>query len=838
MYAPCRTSRTPWRRDPSPEADPSETAARDFFSVQKCTKLQRVSRHSLDTSCAIGAGRIEEALDGFCTSCKKYDCVSMKEHSFHMKVETPLWQSRKPALILDIDNTIVQAHAGGKPVRDDRPDARLDDCRVDSTDFLDEFGLPELYRFKLQSVPDHIYYLKLRPGLRAFLQKVSACYELCIYTAAAREYTNVLLAAVDPEGTLFGDRIWTKDKNAGGDARANKEIQNLFSKERRPAEEVLVIDDRKDHWMSGGTSCSDRVFQISFYAFFSKQIYILRKNYPPDQPLSSSRVGPSSLSSSARAKSKASSSSSSSSSVFLPQFESLDPRETVADTDRELVFLGDLLVELFHRYTSSHRGRGARENSLLDILNEMQAETLAGYSLILSGWRKLEKGKEKGAVAAAKGKEKGAVAAAKGKEKGAVAAAKGKEKGALAAAKGKGKGALAAAKGKEKIPSASALAGSSSSRETRTLSLAESNYSYYPAAVDFIRMRAASQSSGNQTRGMRIKIPLPSAEKAPRSADNGSSFLPLHPQERVEELGGQPVTETDPREMASLLVARPKVRAFDEKEVTSKVKQALRWQAKGRQIAVPDHSWITLTESLWRPPPPQLFPSPHPILKAVRVAHRETSADDYLSPGSSRGERPPRVLADVAGKQLLSAFDFLNPPPELNLPSKLKIPVPPSMPPPPFMPPRAAQWDLLRAAIFSFPPSTGRQQQQQQQGDDPMGTGSGNAMLSSPTQMLPLHQQASRDYLLAGGPLALARKRQASTLGWEEKEKEGNPGAWKRARMKCRDEAKKRIVVCEDGAGARFEGAHMSFFVMEPEDRVRRSQTINLRKKGPKGKKR
>lgn len=48
---------------------------------------------------------------------------------------------------------------------------------------------------------------KLRPGVRAFLQRASQLFELHVCTMGDRSYAEQMAALLDPHRTLFADRI-------------------------------------------------------------------------------------------------------------------------------------------------------------------------------------------------------------------------------------------------------------------------------------------------------------------------------------------------------------------------------------------------------------------------------------------------------------------------------------------------------------------------------------------------------------------------------------------------------------------------------------------------------
>lgn len=105
----------------------------------------------------------------------------------------PLTAGKLP-LLLDLDNTLLHAQAVGAA-----------GYTISLEDWLDEDGLPEVYRFELPWNRKN-YYLKLRPGLRRFLSALAPFYELSIYTNATREYADLVVAILDPDRSLFADR--------------------------------------------------------------------------------------------------------------------------------------------------------------------------------------------------------------------------------------------------------------------------------------------------------------------------------------------------------------------------------------------------------------------------------------------------------------------------------------------------------------------------------------------------------------------------------------------------------------------------------------------------------
>lgn len=86
------------------------------------------------------------------------------------------------------------------------------------------------------------YYIKMRPGLKEFLAKISELYELHVYTMGTRAYALNIAKIVDPDKRLFGDRIISRDENGNVTA---KSLARLFPVDTKM---VVIIDDRADVW--------------------------------------------------------------------------------------------------------------------------------------------------------------------------------------------------------------------------------------------------------------------------------------------------------------------------------------------------------------------------------------------------------------------------------------------------------------------------------------------------------------------------------------------------------------------------------------------------------------
>lgn len=82
----------------------------------------------------------------------------------------------------------------------------------------------------------------LRPGWKSFLQATSLKYEMHVYTMGTRAYAEEVCAAIDPDGTIFGGRLLSRDESG---SLTQKSLQRLFPCDTSM---VVIIDDRADVW--------------------------------------------------------------------------------------------------------------------------------------------------------------------------------------------------------------------------------------------------------------------------------------------------------------------------------------------------------------------------------------------------------------------------------------------------------------------------------------------------------------------------------------------------------------------------------------------------------------
>ncbi|CAG8671612.1 41682_t:CDS:10 [Gigaspora margarita] len=156
-----------------------------------------------------------------------------------------LLKSRKLSLIVDLDQTLI--HATIDPTVEEW---------INDENNINHPTIKDIHKFVLSDSPT-IYYIKLRPGLKEFLKSVSEFYEPHIYTMGTRNYASSVAEVIDPDHTIFNERILSRDESRNIN---QKNIRRLF-----PCDDsmVVAIDDRADVW-----GWSPNLIKVHPYDFF------------------------------------------------------------------------------------------------------------------------------------------------------------------------------------------------------------------------------------------------------------------------------------------------------------------------------------------------------------------------------------------------------------------------------------------------------------------------------------------------------------------------------------------------------------------------------------------
>lgn len=180
--------------------------------------------------------------------------VSAKEaEKKELELQERLLTQKKLSLVVDLDQTVI--HACVEPT--------IGEWQRDPTNPNYE-SVKEVRSFQLDDGPKHddspkcSYYIKLRPGLAGFLERISELYEMHVYTMGTRAYAQEIAKIIDPEMKYFGNRIISRDENG---SLAAKRLQRLFPVSTHM---VVVIDDRADVWPMNRSN----LIKVTPYDFF------------------------------------------------------------------------------------------------------------------------------------------------------------------------------------------------------------------------------------------------------------------------------------------------------------------------------------------------------------------------------------------------------------------------------------------------------------------------------------------------------------------------------------------------------------------------------------------
>ncbi|ORM42316.1 RNA polymerase II subunit A C-terminal domain phosphatase [Babesia sp. Xinjiang] len=238
----------------------------------------------------------------------------------------------KLVLLLDLDNTLLHACSQTK----------LDMLDLQLSHFVDELGEPELFKFTMPNFANTRYYMKLRPGLRGFLQVLSLYYEMSIYTNATKEYADVVVSILDPDRSLFMDRIVARTNV--GERDLQKTAARLYP--NLDPRYVVAFDDRADVWADVPYN---QVVKAEHYDFFDSHLAELTDAYG----------------------------------IVLPNTDN----KPYLDNDRHLEHMVKVFLELHKRFFEDPFNASVGE-----IVEDMQSQVLNGVGILLTGYRKNSKG--------------------------------------------------------------------------------------------------------------------------------------------------------------------------------------------------------------------------------------------------------------------------------------------------------------------------------------------------------------------------------------------------------------------------------------------------------------
>jgi RNA polymerase II subunit A C-terminal domain phosphatase len=170
-----------------------------------------------------------------------------------------LLADEKLILVVDLDQTVIHAAVDptiGEWMKDEHNPNYEALKDVQSFSLEEEIPVPPNFEGKPPTTRCW-YYVKLRPGLKEFLESINNIYEMHIYTMATKSYAKAIAKIIDPEGKYFGDRILSRDESG---SLVQKSLKRLFPVSTSM---VAVIDDRGDVWR-----WSSSLIKVVPYNFF------------------------------------------------------------------------------------------------------------------------------------------------------------------------------------------------------------------------------------------------------------------------------------------------------------------------------------------------------------------------------------------------------------------------------------------------------------------------------------------------------------------------------------------------------------------------------------------
>ncbi|SLM41201.1 rna polymerase ii ctd phosphatase [Lasallia pustulata] len=252
-------------------------------TVEGILKQWRIEKGAVITQSGLEVAEIEEPcahgvqFGGMCVSCGKdmteftynteqidaaratinmvHDNVSLtvsQDEATKVEEEAKrrLLASKKLSLVVDLDQTIIHATV----------DPTVAEWQKD-TENPNHEAVKDVRAFQLvddgPGARGCWYYIKLRPGLKEFLENVSKIYELHIYTMGTRAYAQHIAEIIDPDRKIFGDRILSRDESG---SLVAKNLQRLFPVDTKM---VVIIDDRGDVW-----KWNENLVKVTPYDFF------------------------------------------------------------------------------------------------------------------------------------------------------------------------------------------------------------------------------------------------------------------------------------------------------------------------------------------------------------------------------------------------------------------------------------------------------------------------------------------------------------------------------------------------------------------------------------------
>jgi RNA polymerase II subunit A-like phosphatase len=162
-----------------------------------------------------------------------------------------LLHARRLTLIVDLDQTVIHTTCERTVA-----EWQADPANPNYAAVRDVQGF-QLADDSAANVAANWYYVKQRPGLAAFFDRMARLYEMHVYTMATRAYAQAIMKIIDPDRRYFGDRILSRDENY------TDKLKNLTRLFYQNTAMVVIIDDRADVWQY-----SPHLVRVPVFNFF------------------------------------------------------------------------------------------------------------------------------------------------------------------------------------------------------------------------------------------------------------------------------------------------------------------------------------------------------------------------------------------------------------------------------------------------------------------------------------------------------------------------------------------------------------------------------------------
>jgi len=164
---------------------------------------------------------------------------------------TRLLKERKLILICDLDETLISSIY----LNDNYLDPNFDKSIVVTLS-------------EEQKKNNHIY-IKLRPHLSDFLEKISNIFELHLMSMGNEAHVKKCVEIIDPYRQYFGDRITSRENIVNSDDKA-KTTEEMF---QEYSNIIISLDDNIDVWNNSATLIS--IEPLNYFSSLEKMLKCL-----------------------------------------------------------------------------------------------------------------------------------------------------------------------------------------------------------------------------------------------------------------------------------------------------------------------------------------------------------------------------------------------------------------------------------------------------------------------------------------------------------------------------------------------------------------------------------